>query len=154
MRGLERRQQSEEKTRNGSNSEREGENPPVKIEMNPEGHFIRKGTHHQVHSPDGQEQTQRAPHQAEDNAFGQKLPHDLESARAQGKANADFFGPRGSTRQEEIRNVGTGDEMHEKHRAHDQEREGLEVANHFFAKWRHVHAYSGIRLRILYGNSP
>src|SRR5436190_24185707 len=111
MRGLERRQQSEEKTRNSSNSEREGENPPVKIEMNPEGHFIRERTHHQVHSPHGQEQTQRAPHQAEDNAFGQKLPHDLEPARAQGKANPNFLGSSSATRQEEIRDVGTGDEM-------------------------------------------
>ena len=127
MRGLERRQQSEENTRNRAYSERERENPPVKIEVNPIGHFIRKRAHHQVHAPDGQEQTERAAHQAEDNAFGQELPHDLAPACAQGEANADLLGPGRAPRQEEIRDVGAGDEMHEKNRAHDEEREGLEV---------------------------
>ncbi len=77
MRGLERRQQAKENTRNCAYAEREGENPPIKIEVDPVWHLVRKRRHHQVHAPDGEDQTKRAAHHAEHQAFGQKLAHDL-----------------------------------------------------------------------------
>src|SRR5476651_2236078 len=43
--------------------------------------------------------------------------------------------------------------MHEENRAHDEERERLEVPNHLFAKRGHMHADTGVRFRVLHGNA-
>ena len=52
-----------------------------------------------------------------------------------------------------IRDIGAGDQMDEKDRAHDEQREHLEILHHLLAERVHVHARAAVRLRIL-GREP
>src|SRR5437016_928479 len=102
MRGLNGRQQTKEYAGKRADPEREGENSPVKIKADPERDFVRKRGQHQIHAPDGEEQSKRAANHTEDKTFGQELAHDLAPARTQRETNPDFLGSRGAARQEKV----------------------------------------------------
>ena len=149
IRRLERRRQAEQHARDRADAERERKHPPVKIEPNPVRNFVRQRGQHQVHTPDSEEQTERAADHSEDETFRQQLPDDLPAGRAQGEADSNFFRARRAPSQEKIRHVRAGDQVHEKHRAHHEQSERLEISDVLFAERSHVHAYASVRIGML-----
>ena len=87
-RNLQRGHQTENDTRDNSYSEREREDAPVEIKVDPIRNFVRQGAQHQIDAPDGEDQTERAAGHADNDAFGEKLTHDLRPGRANRQANA------------------------------------------------------------------
>ena len=149
IRRLERRRQAEQHAGDRADAERERKYPPVKIEPNPVRDFVRQRGQHQVHTPDSEEQTERAADHSEDETFRQQLPDDLPAGRAQGEADSNFFPARRTPSQEKIRHVRARDQVHEKHRAHHEQRQRLEISDVLFAERRHVYAYASVRIGML-----
>jgi hypothetical protein len=61
------------------------------------------------------------PSQAQQNAFDEHRPQDGEAARPQRQAHADFLPPGGGARQQQVGEVGTGDQQHQPHHRHQHQ---------------------------------
>ena len=64
----------------------------------------------QVYAPARQQQAQRAAGGRQQHALGQQLPDDAPAARAHGRADGHLFLPRSGARQQQVGDVGAGDQ--------------------------------------------
>src|SRR5262245_40948823 len=68
-----------------------------------------------------EEQSEGGAREREQNAFGQKLPNQSGSARAQRQPHPDLVSPGGAPRQQQVRDVGAGDQHDSAHDGHENE---------------------------------
>ena len=106
----------------------EGENTRVWRNLINARNVRREKSFHRVESPNGEQQTGEAANDAEQDAFGEQLPHDVPASGAERGANADLFLPRNGTREKKISDIDAGDEPHAcRHRAQHHQR-GMRLA--------------------------
>src|SRR5262245_7975287 len=68
-----------------------------------------------------EEQSESCAREREQNAFGQKLPDQSGPARAQRQPHPDLVAPGGAARQEQVRDVGAGNQQDDAHDGHENE---------------------------------
>src|SRR5437879_1852935 len=85
---------SNNKTRCGG----EGQNACVRRNLINPRNVRREKSFHRVESPNGEQQTGEAAKDAEQDAFGKQLLHDMPASGTERGANADLFLPRNGTR--------------------------------------------------------
>ena len=81
----------------------------------------------QVDAPDGEEDSQRASHQAQQQAFAENLRDQTAAPRAQCRANRHFLAPAGDARQQQAGHVDAGQQQQKSHRAQQQQQRGPDV---------------------------
>ncbi len=100
-----------------------------------------------------EKKSQRAAEQGDNNTFGEKLANHARARGAESCAHRDFLRARSGTREQEIRNVGAGNEKDETHRAEENDQRGTNVLHNLILKVNHIGADGRIRLGILLGES-
>src|SRR5436190_17793948 len=77
------------------------------------------------------------------------MSNDGTASGAQGEANADFAVASGRARQEQIGNVGAGDQVDEKNGSHQEQGQSPSFLRHFVTKRPHSYTRPGIGVRML-----
>ena len=80
------------------------------------------------------------------NAFGEQLPHQPLPSGAQSGADGDFLLAAGGAREQKVRDVGAGDQQHQRHRAHQHKQRAADVSHHLFLQANDVHAEGAVAL--------
>ena len=71
-----------------------------------------------MESPEGQQHAQHTASRRQQQAFTEELPDQAQAAGAQGGAQGDLFLPSGGPGQEEIGDIGAGDQQDKGDRSH------------------------------------
>ena len=85
--------------------------------------------HQCTHNPECQTCTGRRAEYPEHQTLDQQLSDELAPARAQRRSHGQFTATRLSTCEQQIRDVGAGDQKHQRHRAENGHQDGADVAN-------------------------
>ena len=80
-----------------------------------------QGRHQRDRNPSGDQQSEAAADDREQQAFGQQLAHDARARRPDRDAHRHFAAPRASPCEQQVRQVGARDEQHDRH--HDPHRQ-------------------------------
>ncbi len=108
---------AEEKAGDEGDAEGEGQNGAVDGDvLQPRNVAGIDGAHH-VEGPLGDEEAGGAAHDGEQKAFGQQLADDAQAARAQRGADGDFLFAGGGAREQQVGDVGAGDQQNQRDRA-------------------------------------
>ena len=110
-----RRDQSEEEAGQNGNRDGESQNGRVDGDLVEARQFLGHEPDQQVENPGGEENTERAAREREQQGFEQDLAHDGESAGADGGAQGHFGSAPGGARQHEAGDVGASDQEHQGH---------------------------------------
>src|SRR5262245_15742948 len=102
-----------------------------------------------LYSPRRQQYGQRSAEERQQQAFGQQLPRQPETARAQCRAHGEFLAPRLAARERQIGHVGAGDEQDEADRAQQQPERSANIAHHFIQQRRDEDGHLVVLDRIL-----
>ena len=86
----------------------------------------------ELRAPRRDQQARGAADQAEQQAFGQHLPQQPTPPGAERRPNRQLALPRGGARQQQVRDVGAGDQQDEAHRAEQDEQRPLDVTDDLF----------------------
>jgi hypothetical protein len=105
----------------------------------------------QASPPPGEQQADRGAAQRQQDAFRQQLAHDASAVGAQRGANGELTPSSRGARQQQIGDVGAGDDQHEPDRAHQQQQRGSNVPHHVVFHGDELGPSPRIRLRVLAG---
>ena len=101
---------AEEEAGDDGDAEGEGENGAVDLDFLQTGDVAGVDGSYDVESPLGDEETGGAAHDGEEKALGEQLADDAQAAGAQGGTDGDFFFARGGAGEQEVGDVGAGDQ--------------------------------------------
>src|SRR5712672_3141842 len=114
--------QAEENGCGEANAGAEGEHAPIKFAREVHGHATARGKkqHECVTAPVSDEESAGCSKGGEDQACGEKLLQQTGATGADGESNSHFVASREGADQEEVTDVGAGDEQDKNHyREHD-----------------------------------
>ncbi len=94
--------------------------------------------------PHCEQDAARAAHRRDNKAFGDKLSHQAQPARAHGSANRDLAASDRASRQKEVCQVDAGDEKHESDCRKQDDDQRTDVADELFTQRTHEHAEPGV----------
>ena len=89
----------------------------------------------------------------EEDALGQELAEEAAPRRAQRETDRDLLLPVGGPRQQQVRDVGAGDEQHEGDRAQEQHQGRAQVADDRVEERLQGHALPGVAVGKLLGQA-
>jgi hypothetical protein len=116
---------------------REGENEAVDVDLVRTGQQSRWGHCHQrAHAGHGQRDAYRTTEARQQNALGEQLPDEARSVGAERDAHCHFMPARRGAHQQQVGNVGAGDEQHERHCSGKDVQRPLDVANNEKRNWK------------------
>ena len=115
LRSLERRRQAEEDSRQHGHGQRKEQHASVEMDLLGARQGVGQHLERRLSAPSGQEQTEAAAGEGEQEALGEKLPDHASLARAQRRADGEFAGATGGARQQQIRHVHAGNEENKTH---------------------------------------
>jgi hypothetical protein len=111
------RNQSEQDSGDERNEKREEQDAAVDADVVQSRNIGRAENAHRPNGRECDEDSRRAARQAEQHALGQQLPEDARAARADCRADRDFFLASRRARQQQVRDVRAGDQQHKPDRA-------------------------------------
>src|SRR6185437_15150548 len=117
-----RRSQAHQESRSEGDGETEAEHPPVKTEVKTDrdvGHFQAYGTDQAV-CPYSDNYAQDSANGSQQDTFRQQLAHNAEFCRAQGRANRQFAFARRGANQNNVGNIGAGQQQHQSGKHHKE----------------------------------
>src|SRR5262249_19515761 len=82
------------------------------------------------------EQTHEAAHDRQQYTFGKQLPHDARPPRPDGRTDRQFLPPIGRSRQQQIGEVGAGDQQHQRDHAPENKKGEPKILNQLIAQRR------------------
>ena len=149
LRGAQRRRQAENET--GADRDREGEpeNRRVQSDRKHRRQRIRGQPEQRSKGAPGQEQPDDGPQERQQHALGEQLADDARPAGPHGGPDGDLPAAGGRARQQQVRDVGAGDEKHEAHRPEQRPEGGPDVLHQLVLQPDHVRAHAGVVVRIL-----
>jgi hypothetical protein len=95
----------------------EAEHRPVHPCLGQTRHVLRSEGGESLDRPVGHQDAERTPEAGQHQVFGQGLPQQVPSARADRRADRHLPPPRGALGEQQVGDVGAGDEQHEPDRA-------------------------------------
>jgi hypothetical protein len=105
----------------------------------------------QFRQPRGQQRAENPAGRGQHQALGEELADHAHPARPERRADGDLALPRGAAREQQVGDIGTGDQQNEAHRAEHHEHRRLRVADDFLAE-RHERGAREMRQAVLRGN--
>ncbi len=129
VRALNRRRQAEEHAGHDRQGGREREHGRVDVDGLQSRQARRADLHEGVDAPDRDQQAERAAGRREQHALGQELPHQARAAGAQRAANGNLPLPDRRAREQQVRDVGAGDQQHEADRGEQRQQRRTHVAD-------------------------
>ena len=81
------------------------------------------------YAPGSEDQPENSADSGKKNAFGEQLADQMAAAGANGGTDGDFALASGGAREQEIGDVGTGDEQNEAHSPHQNQQSESNIAN-------------------------
>jgi hypothetical protein len=112
------------------------------------GQFSRRERLKQIRAEDGEHQPRGTAEQPQHEALGQQLTHQPSAVRAEGGADRELALPRCGACQQQVRDVGAGDQQDETHRAKQNEQRPFHIADQFLMQRNQPDPDPGVR-RIL-----
>ncbi len=123
-----RREQPEEQSGAERHTGRKEQHRTVRPDVQTARRVARQHPDDDVEGPPGDQQARQPSAQREHEGFGEQLPHELTTPGAVRKADRHLVGPRGSSRQQQVRNVRAGDQQHEPCDAEQEQQRGSGLA--------------------------
>jgi hypothetical protein len=118
---LQRRRQSEQQAREGGERQRENQQPNVQGGRNPPAGGVRwQDAQQRAGGPHRHQQAEQTAGQRDDQALGQKLPHERPPSGSQSQPDGHFTAARGGARQQQVGHIGAGDQQHQSHQGHQR----------------------------------
>ena len=152
---LKRGHQAKQQARGQRDPEREQRDPEIEPDL---------GDARQVRGPDRDERldqsscdhdAQRSAEHAEDRGLDDELGHDARPGRTEGGAHRELAPAGGAAHQEQVGDVGAGDEQHQPDRSQQQAQHRGGAPADFLGQRAHVHAGVGaVRIRIRHAQLP
>ena len=146
----------EQQSRRNRQRQSEGRDGRVDADLGQARYPLRLETDERVHTPYGEQQSERASGGSENRALGQKLAHQSTASCPERAADGHLRFARRRAGEQEIRDVRARDEQHESHGAEQDEHRLPDVPDHGFVKRyrREVQplVHVGILLRELLAN--
>ena len=130
---VQRRCDSEKHGRNPGGRKSERQHAPVEPDFIQPRNIGRREAHQQRRNPDGDQQAERARGQRQQAAFGEHLANNARAAGAHGGADGDFACAPGGFGQQQVRDIGAGDQQHQRDGAEQKVEREAHVRNHFVA---------------------
>ncbi len=152
-RGRERGREAEDDA--GQKRQAEGEEEYVRVEreLTQVGHAreLRRGYQRdeQVGAPQREHEPRAAAHEREQHALRQKLTHHAPARSAERRPQRDLFAPRRRAREQEVGDVGAGDQKHEADRAQEREEDGPKLPDELLLQRHDADAGARVRLRVV-----
>src|SRR5262249_8070683 len=110
---------------------------------------FRRKSQQPLHSPFGQRQTQGAARHGQQQAFGQKLSDKAQPARAERRPHRDLSAARGRAAQQQVGDVGAGDQQDEANREHQRSQRGPYALNRLLLQRNEEDAAPRLGVRVL-----
>ena len=120
-RGVHRRRQPEQQSGQQRYDQREHHDRRIDPDLIRPGEIARVERGHRPDAPEGQPQAQHAAGEREQQALGQELAHESLPAGSQRGAHRDLLRPRGRAGEQQVGDVGAGDQQHEPHRTQEHQ---------------------------------
>ena len=110
--------------------EREGEHRHVHADLGDARHVLAEEGDDEASTPrHGEDEPERAAREREHDRLGEELPDDARAARAERRAHRDLLAAPERPREDEVGDVGAGDQQHEADRAEQHEQRRPHVAD-------------------------
>ncbi len=99
------------------------------------GQARRAELHEGIDAPDSHQQTDGAADRGEQDALGQQLPHETRAPGAEGPADGDLTLAGRRAREQQVRDVGAGDEKDASDRGQQRQQCGTDVTDQVVVQW-------------------
>ena len=135
---VQQRRHAEGEARDDRDGEGEQQHLPVERDLERSRDAVGVRGEHRAQAGEAQRRAERAADDGEQHALGQELPQQAPTARAERRADREFPLPRFGAREDQVRQVGAGDEQHESHRALQHPQRRADPAHHVGLQRRHL----------------
>jgi hypothetical protein len=145
-RTLQRGDEAEQNARHGRGQNGEGQNAPIQADQRAFLTHTRQvgcvHTEERANSHDAENAARGRARQGQQDAFGEELADDASASGADGDADGDLPAACHGAGQQQVGDVGAGDQQHETDRAHQTQKRGAHIADHGFTE--RIDAEAGI----------
>ena len=149
LRGVERRNETEQQAGGERNDKGEREDASIDAAFGTADHVSRTQRHQRSRAPEGQQNTGSAGDERQQQALGDQLPDDPAPPGAERRANGDLARARRRLAQQQRGGVGTGDQQHHAHDTPQEVQREAHVAHELVLQTHGGHATPFVAVRVL-----